>query len=611
VRGAERLRASLSWRRVIRRPGVSVTILARSVLSAFGALGLSENAILFGFAVAIGVAGALGVASFYWLIDQAYNVLFAWPASRLGPDSIPLYRPVLTAAGFAAAWVIMRRLAPGHDGSVVPDVQLAVARRGGHIPTRPAVARTAASAVTLGSGGSAGSEGPVAVLGAAIGSALGRTFGFGAPRVKVLVAAGAAAGISAAFNAPLAGAFFALEEILGSLAAGAFPPVVIASVVAAIVSRGIFGNHPAFPIPEEYGYTLAREVLVFYPLLGVLAGLVSVLFVRTYFRAGDAVRQLRVPEWAIPWIGGAVVGLMVLVSQGDLVGHGHFAVRLEVFGRMPWFALAFLAFGKIVATSITLNAGGSGGVFTPSLYVGAATGGAFGVAIASLFPGLELHPEAYALVGMSAVVAAATAAPITGILIVFEMTNDYAIMLPLMLTTVVSYVVARRIEQDSLYSGWLRRRGERIEHGADRDVLAGLSVADAYDRNPQVIGHAATVGSLLEHLGRGGQTEFPVVDEELRCIGVITVADLGRLARDQDRLTGLLIAADVANPTETVTPRDSLLDAIRKMGVRGASSLPVVDPDTGRLVGVISRAHVLALYERAIAGSPEAEAVHG
>ena len=606
VRGAGRRRASFRWRRIARRPAVSATILARSVLSAFTVLGLSENAILFGFAVAIGVAGALGVATFYWLIDLAYGVLFVWPAGRIGPESLPLYRPLLTAAGFAAAWWIMRRLAPGHDGANVPDVQLAVARRGGYIPTKPVLARTAASAVTLGSGGSAGSEGPVAVLGSAIGSALGRVFRFGAPRVKVLVAAGAAAGISAAFNAPLAGAFFALEEVLGSLAAGAFPPVVISSVVAAIVSRAIFGNHPAFPIPLEYGYTLAREVLVFYPILGVLTGLVSVLFVRTYFRTADAVRRLPVPEWAVPWIGGAIVGLMVLASQGALVGHGHLAVRLEVFGRMPWFALAFLALGKIIATSITLNTGGSGGVFTPSLYVGAATGGAFGVAIASLFPALGLHPEAYALVGMSAVVAAATAAPITGILIVFEMTNDYAIMLPLMLTTVISYVVARRIEQDSLYGGWLRRRGERIEHGADRDVLAGLSVADAYDRNPHVIGHAATVGLLLEHLVPGGQTEFPVVDEELRCVGVITMADLGRLARDQDKLKDVLVAADVANPTETVAPNDSLLDAIRKMGVRGASSLPVVDPESGRLVGMVSRAHILALYERAVAGSPDA-----
>ncbi len=584
--------------------------LWRAAVDAFNALGLSENAILIGFAVAIGVSGALGVAAFYRLIDLAHDALFVWPAGRIGGRDLLLYRPLLSAAGFAAAWWLTTRLGRGHPGSNVPDVQLAVARRGGHIPTRPTLIRTAASAVTLGSGGSAGSEGPVAVLGSAIASLLGRAFRFDASRVKILVGAGAAAGISAAFNAPLTGAFFALEELLGSFAVGAFPPVVVSSVVAAVVSRGFFGNHPAFPIPMEYGYALHREVLLFYPLLGVLAGLVAVVFIRAYFRAEDLATKIPVPAWALPWLGGAAVGALVLASNDVLVGYGHLAVRLEVFGRMPWFALAVLAVGKIVATAITLNAGGSGGVFTPSLYVGAAAGGAFGVAIATLFPDLNLHPEAYALVGMGAVVAAATDAPITGILIVFEMTNDYAIVLPLMLATVISYVVARRLEPDSLYSGWLRRRGERIEHGTDRDVLAGLRVEDALERNPQVIGHAATVAQLLEHLGQGDQTEFPVVDEEIRYVGVITVADLGGLARHQADLAGLLVAADVARPTETVGPRDSLLDAIRRMGVRGSPSLPVVEPGTGRLLGLVGRGDILALYERTLAGATTATPPH-
>jgi CIC family chloride channel protein len=255
-----------------------------------------------------------------------------------------------------------------------------------------------------------------------------------------------------------------------------------------------------------------------------------------------------------------------------------------------------------VATAITLNAGGSGGVFTPSLYVGAVSGGAFGVALSQLFPTLGLRPEAYALVGMGAVGAAATDAPITGILIVFEMTNDYAIVLPLMLTTVIAYTIARRLEKDSLYSGWLRRRGEHIEHGAAQDVLAGLRVQDAWETNPQVIGEAATVAQLLGHLDTAGShTEFPVVDSDLRLTGVITLADLGRIAKEQGDLTALLVAADVVTPSETVGPAESLLEAVRKMGVRGSASLPVVDPQTGKLVGVISRGHILALYERAVA----------
>jgi len=283
-------------------------------------------------------------------------------------------------------------------------------------------------------------------------------------------------------------------------------------------------------------------------------------------------------------------------------------VHLEVFGRMAWYFLALLALGKILATSVTLGFGGSGGVFTPSLYIGAATGGAFGAALATMFPGLDLHPEAYALVGMGALIAGATNAPITGILIVFEMTNDYAIMVPLMLATVICYVIARRLEPDSLYSGWLRRRGERIEHGADRDVLAGLRVRDAYDANPQVIGEAARVADILEHLGQSDQSYFPVLDDDHRLVGVITLAELGRLAKDYRELGPFLIAADIARPSETVAPDDTLLEAIRKMGVRGAASLPVVDPASGQVLGVISRSHVLTVYDRTVAGAAGAEA---
>jgi CIC family chloride channel protein len=456
--------------------------------------------------------------------------------------------------------------------------------------------------VTLGAGGSAGSEGPVAVLGATLGSFLGRAFRFDPARTKILVAAGTAAGISAAFNAPLAGAFFALEEILGSLAVGAFPPVVVASVLAAVVSHSFLGNHPAFPIPVEYGFALKREVFVFYPFLGLVAGAVAALFVRVYFGTETLIRRLDIRPAMLPWLGGAVVGTLVILSNGLLVGHGHFAVHLEVFGRMSASSLALLALGSILATSITLNSGGSGGLFTPSLYVGAATGGAFGVLLTNLFPTLGLRPEAYALVGMGALVAAATSAPITGILLVFEMTNDYAIVLPLMLTTVIANLVARRIEPDSLYSGWLRRRGERVEHGTDRDVLGGLTVAAAFDPAPQVVSEDASVDLLLAHLGGGAYSDLPVVDDERRLVGIITLADLGRVASERD-LTSMLVAGDVVIPAETVTPEDSLLTAVRKMGVRGAPSIPVVDPRTGRLLGLVSRAHILALYERTVVGS--------
>ena len=566
---------------------------------------LDENTILLAFAVAIGLLGAGGVVAFYRLIDVAYAAFTRWPASFLSPGDLLVYRPLFTAAGLALAWSIGERTARGGEGPTIPTVQLAVARRNGDVPFGPALGRTAASAVTLGAGGSAGSEGPVAVLGATFGSFLGRVFRFDPSRVRILVAAGAAAGISAAFNAPLAGAFFALEEVLGSLAVGAFPPVVVSSVVAAMVSRAAFGDHPAFPIPMDYGYSLGREVFTLFPLLGIVAGLTAVLFVRTYFAVPEMVERLGIPRSARPWLGGALVGLLVWLSGGVLVGYGHLAVHLDLFGRMAWTTLALLALGKILATSITHGMGGSGGVFTPSLYIGAVTGGAFGALLGRLLPGWGLSAEAYALVGMGVVVAVATGAPITAILIVFEMTNDYAIVLPLMLATVIGMMVARRFERDSLYSGWLRRRGEHLEHGADRDVLSRLRVSEAYDPNPQVIGESATVDQLLEHLGQGEQTEFPVVDGELRLVGIVTLGELGRIAKDSRDLAPLLLAADLAIPAETVVPSDSVLTAIRRMGVRGAGAVPVVDPATGRLKGIVNRAHILALYQRALAGDAE------
>ena len=596
-------RASRPERTIAERVAGAVEKVWNSVTAWFNGKALSENAVLLIFAVVTGLLSALGVVAFYKSIDFAYWAFYRLPTAEFPRVALLTYRPVITGAGLAVAWWIMQRIGRGHEGMNVPDVQLAVVRRGGDIEGRPALARTAASAVTIGAGGSAGNEGPVVVLGAAIGSWLGRTFRFAPSRVIVLVGCATGAAISAAFNAPLAGAFFALEEVVGTLAAGSFAPVVVASVVAAVVSRAVFGNHPAFAIPHQYGYAHPSELILLYPLLGVVCGLIAALYVRTYFWFGDLEKRLPLPRAIIPWLGGAMVGLLVFASGGLLVGYGHLAMHSDLFGRMAWYGLLALALGKILATSITLNMGGSGGVFTPSLYIGAAIGGAFGVAIAGAFPSMGLHPEAYALVGMGALVAGATDAPITGILLVFEMTNDYAIVIPLMLTVVICHTIARRLSPDSLYSGWLRRRGESIEQGADRDVLAGLHVSDAYESAPQVIFEGAPIEELLAHLGHTDQMYFPVIDESHALVGVITVSELGQLGRNEEHLGLLLVAGDIARQSETVAPGDSLLEAIRKMGVRGAESIPVVDRRTSRLLGLINRTHILNLYERTVSAS--------
>ena len=562
-------------------------------------LGLSENAILLLFAVVIGLLTSGGVILFYRLIDLAYVALYRWTQGVLPFRSLIAYRPLLSALALMLACALMRRFAPGETGLTVPDIQLRVARHGGEIPLRPTLVRTAASALTIGGGGSAGSEGPVAVLGAALGSGVSRFFRFAASRTTVLVAAGVAAGISAAFNAPLAGAFFALEEILGTLGSGAFPPVVVASVVAAVASRAVFGNHPAFPMPEEYGYALAREVVLFYPLLGVVAGLAGASFVRLHFGIGDLLARLRLNTLIVAGIAGLLVGLMVTVSGGLLLGQGHLAFDLRALTRLSWYALAALAFAKMLATSITLQGGGSGGLFAPALFVGGATGAAFGALLQGTLGTSGLRVEPYALVGMGALIASALGAPLTGILLVFEITGDYAIMLPLMVTVAIAGLVARRLERDTLYSGWLRRRGEHIAHGASQDVMGRLRVRDAFDPRPVRFREDEPLTRLLERLAHDDQEIYPVVDETGALLGVVTVHDLARLGREEKVMEGLVVAGDLAAESETVLPDDSLVAAMRRMGQRGVAALPVVSAD-GRLAGLLSRGNVLVAYDRAL-----------
>lgn len=439
-----------------------------ALVARFTALRLAAEPTLVAFAVVIGVGAALGVLGFYKSVSLAHSALVVAPALVLPELGLLAFRPLLTAVTFAVASWTMRVIGRAHDGMNVPDIQAAVEHRGGRIAPRPALGRTLASAITIGGGGSAGAEGPVVVIGATLGSWLGRMFRFKPGRLRVLVACGAAGAISAAFNAPLAGAFFALEEILGTFAGGYFSPVVVAAVVAAVVARGIFGAGPAFPVPGELGALSGWEIGLLLPALGVICALMGTLFVRTYFGVDAFVRSGRISARWLPWLGGALVGIIAFVTQGATAGDGHLDAPLDLFGRMPWWTLIGLAGAKILATSLTLNAGGSGGVFTPALFVGATTGGAFGVLVQTAFPAAQVDPALYALAGMGAMVAGATGAPITGILLVFEMTHDFELVMPLMLAVVFTKAVMRRYEKDSLYSGWLRRHNIEL----NRDEIA-------------------------------------------------------------------------------------------------------------------------------------------
>ena len=549
----------------------------------------------------LGVASGLAVVVFYRLIDLSHLVFVEW-AGR-GVALRWLYWPVLTALGLYAAWLVVRRAGLA-DGQNVPDIQLAVAKHDADVKSRPVASRTLASAITLGSGGSAGSEGPVAVLGAAVGSQLGRRLRIRPRHRKILVGCGAAAGISAAFDAPFAGAFFALEEILGSFSVGAFSPVVIASVVGSLTVRAAFGTHPVVNLPHVPDTHPVASALL-YPLLGVACGVVSAGYARAYLAGPSIVGRLPGPEWLRPLLGGATVGGIVAASGGLLAGNGHLAIPAELFGGLAWWVLLLLALAKIVATVVTLSAGGSGGVFTPTLFIGAAVGGGVGSLVAGLGAESVVQPHAWALVGMAGLVAGATRAPLTAIFMVFELTNEPAYVPPLMIVTVVSLVVARRLAPHGLYDGWLARRGEHLAHGVDRAVMDRLLVGHAADRDVPAVRADASLREVLAAAARTPHAVLPIVDETGCFVGLADHRAIREAIISRGATEALLVAEDLAEPVEPLHADQTLREALAAMNARGLDALPLVERREGRelFVGLLGRGALLKAYERALAYS--------
>ncbi|HEY4133096.1 MAG TPA: chloride channel protein, partial [Gemmatimonadaceae bacterium] len=525
----------------------------------------------------IGVVAGLGVVAFYSLIDGSFAVLTAWPEQHVPFAGRAVLRVACTAIGVWLAWFIARRMR-ANEGQNIPDVQLSVATKSGFIQVRPVIARTVASAVTLGSGGSVGSEGPVAVLGATVGSVLGRGLRFQPRHIKIFVGCGAAAGIAGAFNAPFAGAFFALEEILGSFSVDAFSPVVIASVVGALTVRSFLGTHPAFHMPELPDvHPIANAVL--YPILGVACGLASALYSRLDMLAPRVMRRTPGPAWVRPLVGGAIVGGIVLASGGLLAGNGHLAIPRDVFGGRAWYILAALALAKIVATVITLGSGGSGGVFTPALFIGAAVGGSVGTFIADVFPNHVVHPASWAVVGMAGLVSGATRAPLTAIFIVYELTNDSGYVVPLMIVSVIAYVTAKRFAPYGLYDGWLAARGQRIAHGVDQSVMEHIRVSDALDAASPRVSPATPIEELVRIMGEARRSTLAVVEDDGTLLGLIGHYQLHDALAQPFETRQLIIAEDLIEALGVLQATESLRDALAKMSAARRDALPVVAVD--------------------------------
>ncbi len=553
-------------------------------------------------ALIIGLLGGFGAVAFHYLIGGVQKLSWGSMEPHLEHFmAVPIWAKILIpAAGGLVIGPLVYLFAREAKGHGVPEVMESVARKGGVMRPRVVMAKFVGSAITIGTGGSAGREGPIVQIGSAIGSLVGQFLRVSAGRMKTYVGCGAAAGIAATFNAPLAGALFAVEVILGDFAVHQFSPIVISSVIATVVSRHFLGDYPAFQ-PPAYHLVSPWEFFS-YLILGVVAALVGLAFVRILYWSEDRFEDMTfIPGYLRPAIGGVLVGCLAIFYP-QIYGSGYGSVDMALEGHLGWTLLGALLVAKIVGTSLTLGSGGSGGVFAPSLFLGAMTGGVVGTGAHALFPEHTAAPGAYALVGMGAVVAATTHAPITAILIIFEMTNEYSIILPLMTACIISTLFVRWMSKESIYTMKLARRGVDIYQGKELNVLKPLSVRDVMEEDVDLFERHLGLPAMIDRLTRSPHSRFYVVDDEQRLCGVISSRDLRQLVRDESSLSDLIVAQDLANPdVRPVTPDDNLDLVMRLFGRAYVDELPVVESiESKKIIGSVHRAHVIEIYNRAI-----------
>ena len=550
-----------------------------------------------GLAVLVGLATGFGVWLFKRLIDLAHWVFFdqiGAALARLGPWTV-LFVPALggLVVGLTVHFLIGEER---HHG--VAGVMEATALGGGRLRYRRIPAKAAAAALSIGSGASVGPEDPSVQIGANVGSMLGQWFRLSDERMRALVAAGAAGGIAAAFNAPIAAVFFALEIVLGELSGGALGIVVLAAVVSAVFTQAVSGAEPAFHVPP-YAFNSAWE-LPLYLGLGLVAGPVSALYIRVLYAARAFFARVPLPRWGRPVAAGLVMGLAGLFLP-QLFGVGYDTISTILSGAPVALALLLaLAAGKLLLTTLCLGGGFQGGVFAPSLFLGAALGGAYGLIAQRLFPGLAIAPPAFAMVGMAAVLAGTVHAPLTAIILLFEMTNDYRIILPLMFAVMVSLVLARALVRFSVYGLGLERKGVHLERGRDVRVLEGITVGEVMRPPGDSLHETDSVQAAADTLLKTHHHGMTVVNAQGQLVGILTLQDIDRIHTDGHN--GSQTVGDICTRDLEVAYPDETMDlALRRMGVHDIGRMPVVDRnDPQRLLGVLRRTDIVRAYDMAL-----------
>jgi chloride channel protein, CIC family len=554
-------------------------------------------------AVAIGVLAALGNLGFRSLIEffsWVFRIL-EWNALRIREGSITvLFIPIILMSG-GAAILILNYFFPGDVlGYGFPNFLEMVNLGQGRIKRRWIFVKALGAALSLGAGASVGREGPIAQIGGAIGSAVAQFRRLSVDRAKVLIAAGAGAGIATTFNAPMGGLMFAQEIVLmGQTDLTNVVLVVIATFTAVVTSRSMLGHGSAVFHPVTFVFTSYWEMLS-YGLMGVVLGLLGAGYIRFFHGLGHHIRGIKLPQWAKLTIGLGVVGLIAIVLPQNL-SDGYPVIDLALNGKIGFAMLLALAAAKFVASAISLDCGTPGGVFGPVFFIGAMSGGAFRGFMARVAPGMVGPLGSYSLIGLGAFLGAVTHAPLTALFLLFEMTQlNYNVALPAMITTITALVVARSIESESIDTYTLAREGKTLAIGKERLVLSQLPVASVMHKDVDILSENAALSDVLRKAGETSQATLPVVNSEGELAGLIVTHDLlGVLASGTD-LGPLVNAYDLArrNPP-VVTPESNLDQVAQMMEYEALDEIPVVEhAHGGRFLGLIARRNVAQAFNR-------------
>ncbi len=549
----------------------------------------------------VGIIGGLGSVIFYNLIGFFQNLFFGPTASdnlvAVVRELPTYYRILIPALGGLIIGPLIFFFAPEAKGHGVPEVMEAVILKGGKIRGRVAPFKALVSAICIGSGGSTGAEGPIVQTGAAFGSFVGQILELDSEKIETLLGAGAAAGIAGTFNAPLAGVMFSMEVLLKDIKFNNFSPIVVASVIGTGIANFFFGDRGAiFSVPEHV--LVSFWEIIPYLLLGVLGAVVAIIFENSLESFEHFFEDLSIPDWIKPAIGGLLLGgLALYLPEVHSTGYG--AMEGALHDNYSLQIVIILMFAKILATNFTLGSGGSGGIFAPSLFIGAMLGSAYGKVVHSLFPTMTAGASSYALVGTGVVFAGATHAPLTAIVILFEMTHDPRIILPLMFSCIISTIAASKIQKKNIYTTKFLERGIDIDAFEKETILKNVKVTDVMNTKPIKAFKDDTIEEIKEIFDKTLYSCLPVVNEQtMELIGILNHHQVFKYwDLSQDMQTS---ATEIAFPPPVfISQSDSLFKAMQLMNELGANSIPVVEDDEShRLVGVLNHKDITEAYEQ-------------